>query len=360
MHVRKLPSGKYRWIVQHRGQRRDGTEPNRARAILAASQALVELGASHPGGVASTIEDLLTAWQAEREDDWSPTYRADVAHVCAHLPRAFLDRDIGSLEPAAVATLQRTLARQGWSPHRIQRVRGCLSGAYRMAVDYAWTPRNPVADVRAPKIERSDVQAPTLAIVRGILNTAPRQIRLFLWLAANTGARRGEIIALQWDDLDGSDLKVRRAVVQVAGGVPVVRGTKTGRKGERKLELDDTSLRLLEEHRAEQAATAEARRLPAPVFIFSHDAGVSPWRPDYIGQAYQRHRRTVPGAEHVRLHDLRHFVATDMLQRGIPLIDVAGQLGHSNPRTTAAVYAHVLPGRGGQAARDRAVRLADG
>src|SRR5215216_2545839 len=252
MHVRRLPSGKWRWIVQHRGQRLDGTELNRARAILAGSRALVDLGADHPASTSSTIEELLTAWQAEHEDEWSPTYRVDVAHVCANLPRAFLDRDIGTVEPAVIATLQRSLLRAGWSPHRIQRLRGCLSGAYTMAIDYGWTPTNPVRDVKAPKVEPSRVNAPTVDVVRAILNTAPPPIRLYLWLAANTGARRGELVGLQWGDLDDRDLWIHRAVVQVAGSRPEVRGVKTGRKGERRLELDDTSVALLEEHRTAQ------------------------------------------------------------------------------------------------------------
>lgn len=345
--------------MQHRGVRRDGTALDRGKAVLAASRALVELGADHPAGVSATVEDLLTAWQYEHEDEWSPTYRVDVAHVCAQLPAAFLARDIGTVEPAVIATLQRSLSKAGWSTHRIQRLRGCLSGAYGMAIDYGWTPRNPVRDVKAPKVERADVTAPDHDVVRRLLATAPRQIRLFLWMAANTGARRGELLALQWDDLQGRTLLIHRAVVQVAGEAPVVRGTKTGRKGERKLDLDDVTLALLEEHRTAQAATATERRLPEPVFVFSHDAGASPWRPDYIGLAFRRHRKTVPGAERVRLHNLRHYVATSMLQDGEPLIEVAAQLGHSNPRTTAAVYAHYLPGRGGESAARRAARLAD-
>jgi integrase len=132
--------------------------------------------------------------------------------------------------------------------------------------------------------------------------------------------------------------------------------TKTGRKGDRRLDLDDDTLALLEAHRAEQAATAEARRLPAPVYVFSHDGGVSPWRPGYVGLAFRRARAGVPGAN-VRFHDLRHYVATTMLADGEPLIDVAAQLGHSTPATTARVYAHYLPGRGRESATKRAGRL---
>lgn len=359
MHARRLPSGKHRWIVQYRGQRRDGTTDTRARAILEGSRALVELGADHPAKIRATMEELLTAWQAEHEDEWSPTYAADVAHVCAHLPDTFLARDIATVEPAVIATLQRSLMKQGWSAHRVQRIRGCISGAFGMGVDYGWTPRNPVRDVKAPNVERSDVTAPEHDVVRELVASAPDGIRLFLRLAAVTGARRGEIIALQWRDLDANGtLAIRRSVVQVAGQQPVVREqTKTGRKGDRRLELDDGTLTLLAVHRETQAATAADRRLPAPVFVFSHDAGVSPWRPDYIGLAYRRHRDTIAGAEHVRLHDLRHYVATSMLIDGEAPVDVAAQLGHSTPATTLRVYAHYLPGRGRESTKRRAGRL---
>jgi integrase len=91
--------------------------------------------------------------------------------------------------------------------------------------------------------------------------------------------------------------------------------------------------------------------------MFSHDDGHTPWRPGYVGLQYRRLRRTIPGAEHVRFHDLRHYVATTMLLDGENPLEVAAQLGHSNPSTTLRVYAHYLPGRGAESASKRAGRL---
>lgn len=358
MHVRRLSSGHWRWIVQHKGERRAGTARSKPHAMLAGSQALVEMGADHPAATEATMGELLTAWQAEGLDRWSPTYAADVEHVCSHLPAAFLARNIDSVDPSVIAQLQRTMAKQGWSGHRLQRLRGCLSGAFVMAVTYGWATRNPVRDVRAPHVDRSKAAAPPHDVVRELIATAPEGIRLFLRLASITGARRGELIALQWPDWDAATgtLTIARSVVQVAGSAPVLRDrTKTGRRGDRRQQLDDITVELIERHRAGQAAVALERRLPAPTFVFSHDAGASPWRPDYIGQAYRRHRATVEGGEGVRLHDLRHHVATARLQRGDSVADVAAWLGHATPATTLRVYSHVLPGAG----RDAANQLAD-
>lgn len=66
-----------------------------------------------------------------------------------------------------------------------------------------------------------------------------------------------------------------------------------------------------------------------------------PWRPDGVTARFVklREREGLPG---VRLHDLRHFVATRMLAAGVPVTTVAGRLGHANTSTTLNVYAHFV------------------
>jgi integrase len=54
----------------------------------------------------------------------------------------------------------------------------------------------------------------------------------------------------------------------------------------------------------------------------------------------------------VRLHDLRHFTATQMLASGLTPVQVAGRLGHADPATTLRVYSHWIPATDRQAADD--------
>jgi integrase len=79
--------------------------------------------------------------------------------------------------------------------------------------------------------------------------------------------------------------------------------------------------------------------LPSPEWVFSHDAGVNPWRPDYATHAFAALRKSLD-LDGVRLHDLRHFVATQMLAAGDSPVQVAGRLGHSTPAVTMSTYAH--------------------
>jgi integrase len=78
-------------------------------------------------------------------------------------------------------------------------------------------------------------------------------------------------------------------------------------------------------------------------FVFSDDGGVTAWKPNRVTKALVRHRRAA-GPRDFRLHDLRHFMATEMLDASIPLPVVARRLDHQRPSTTLNCYAHAVPG----------------
>jgi hypothetical protein len=81
-------------------------------------------------------------------------------------------------------------------------------------------------------------------------------------------------------DLDEGRIVIRRSVVHTPASGLVVRETKTGRKGHRAIGIGPSVIAEMRAHRDEQAAQATEHLLPAPFWVFSHDAGVSPWRPD--------------------------------------------------------------------------------
>jgi integrase len=56
--------------------------------------------------------------------------------------------------------------------------------------------------------------------------------------------------------------------------------------------------------------------------VFSDDTGITAWKPNQVTKAFLRHRRNA-GLRPFRLHDLRHFVATEMLPAGIPIVIVS-------------------------------------
>jgi integrase len=362
MHIEKLPSGAWRAVVKINGQRRTVTRPTKAEARYAGAEVLIELG-GRPNERTVTVAELIHGHLAEVKDVWSPTTHQDTTRVARALPDTFLERRVCDVTPAVLHVLYHSLARDGWSVHRIRRAHMLMSVAWRTAVIYKWANSNPCRDVKPPTPTRAQVQAPEHEQVAAILAASTGLFRLYVQVAANTGARRGEVVALRWEDFDLGESPAERASVAIthsnvdAYGEITERATKTGDKGHRRLVLDLPTATALRRWRTTQAAMALASGMETPCWVFSeNDAGGTPWRPDRVSREFARacHRAGVTG---VRLHDLRHYVATTMLEDGEEMIDVSAQLGHASMATTASVYAHYRTARGADSADRRAARL---
>jgi integrase len=160
------------------------------------------------------------------------------------------------------------------------------------------------------------------------------QIRLLVRLAADSGARRGELVALRFDDLEDRVLTIERGV-----SADVLGPTKTGRT--RRLTL---GRRTVELWRSSERTWAD--RLPdgehLGPWLFSpeatHDVRLTAGA---LGHWFAELARVaeVPGAT---LHRLRHSVATFLVGRG-ELLRAQQRLGHRDPSTTLRNYAHALP-----------------
>lgn len=174
-----------------------------------------------------------------------------------------------------------------------------------------------------------------------------RAFHLFLVLAAITGARRGQLLALRWCDVDleKSCLSFQRALVEGVNG-PVLAPTKTRRA--HRVALDDNSQQLLLD-RLDEVAGRTYDDLD-DLFIFSSYPFLQPWKPNWVTKEFIKARKNA-GIDHFRLHDLRHFMATQMLGSGIAIPVVSARLAHARASTTLNVYAHAIPGADVEAAQ---------
>jgi len=109
------------------------------------------------------------------------------------------------------------------------------------------------------------------------------------------------------------------------------------------VDLDQTSFDVL--RRRHELLGDRVRTLG---FVFSDDGGSTAWKPNRVTKAFARHRRAA-GLRAFRLHDLRHFMANEMLNAGVPLVIVSRRLDHRRVSTTLDRYAHAVPGGDAQA-----------
>lgn len=171
-----------------------------------------------------------------------------------------------------------------------------------------------------------------------------------IYLAANTGLRRGEVLGLRWDDidLDGMRLSVRNTVLNVAYVIEISEvKTNTSR---RTVDLEPRTAAVLKAWRKAQLEERVALGLrPKDDSLVFADPDGSPIHPDLYSQTFDR-LVAASDVPRIRLHDLRHTHATILLKEGVPAKVVSERLGHANVAFTMSVYQHVLPGMQADAA----------
>ena len=177
----------------------------------------------------------------------------------------------------------------------------------------------------------------TTAEVHKVLAAAAElgaDVELALRLAAVTGARRSELAGLRWDDVVDGRLRIDSsvAVLRAKGAGPVRVDAPTKTANSRTVGLDQTTLAMID--------ALEAERRPFGEWMFA--IGDGPAAPDRIGYWWSRARAASGIDKAWRLHDLRHFSATQAIAGGHDVRTVAGRLGHANPAMTLRIYAHVV------------------
>ena len=224
---------------------------------------------------------------------------------------------------------------------------------------WGWIGVNPASATTPPRVAAPTISPPDRAGLARVLRRAGEEspeLACYLLLAAATGARRSELVALRWPDIDlgAASVSISRGIVFGPDGL-VEKGTKT--HAARRVSLDPRTVDALRDHRERMTARAATARnvLAADAFVFSNAADCSePWFPDSVSRSFKR-LCVQEGMPDVRLHDLRHFVATQLLSAGVDVRTVAGRLGHRNAATTLNVYAHFLV----EADRDAANLMGD-
>jgi integrase len=299
-------------------------------------------------------------------DQWLPakklhlatsTYRGYERNVHLHIIPTLGRIQLRRLRFQQIEALYDTLLHPahgaGLSPKTVYEIHLRIRGALDDAVRRGLVTRNVAELARAPKqrsLQKTEGRSWTDQELRLFLRTATGH-RFFpiLWLAAMTGMRRNEVLGLKWPDLDVAKkrLALNRGLVAVGYEVHQTRGkTKTAR---RNIDLDDTTLTVLEGWRAFQAAEFAAVGIDNEEgWMFTNGDG-NPIHPHAL---YQSFRRIVANADvpTLRFHDLRHTHGSLLIKEGVPVKVVSERLGHAHIAHTIQTYQHLLPGMGADAA----------
>lgn len=401
---RTTASGARVWQAQWRERGGDGRRVRRARTFpseVGAQEHLtrVKLGLVEPvpsptqapphspptsragatGGTAScpTFEDWASDWFEVTR--LAPSTLADYRrkwrlHIAPTLGRKPLD----TIRPLDLARLYRALER-GRAPHQqrqlgpntVRKVHELVSAMLRDALVEGRIETNVATNSAASPPTQREIRAAK----RDIVVWAPRTVNDFLhwierdekamelaaiWrLALASGLRRGELSGLRWADIDLTNgiVHVRRAITPVTSkGEPTshVIGMPKGGSA-RVVSIDAETAAALDVYRGRRALLG--KRAVAPGAWVSTQVDGTQAKPDYLTRRFRlacdRFVDRYPveqRPERIRLHDLRHTLASLLLAAGVDAVTVSKRLGHATVGITLDVYAHIVPGRGGVAA----------
>jgi integrase len=229
------------------------------------------------------------------------------------------------------------------APKTVRHVAFLVQGCLQQAVDWDLIPKNPMEKVRKPKVPRRRPKVIDRSGFQTLLRqTAGTSIYPLIVLGMATGMRRGEMLALEWTDLDWDKamLEVSKSLEETKQGLRV-KGTKSN--VERRFSIPAEVLEVLREHKREQE---EQRKLIGPEYgnwnlIFARPDGEY-YSPDKMGTRVRAAMQKA-GLTGVSLHSLRHSHASELLSQGAPITAVAERLGHASPNITLSIYSHALP-----------------
>ena len=236
----------------------------------------------------------------------------------------------------------------GLSYKTVKNIRGVLSSAYEYAIENSYIKDNPVLKSRMPSFAhsiKSDVPEYSAEQVRKLLLFAKENdshIYIFLLLALYTGLRKGELLALTWDDVD-YDKKLLRVNKSRTGSRKAITTQITTPKTEssnRKIPINDF---VIGELKAEKQRQEDYAKLLGNGYDKSHSFIVR----TVLGKPYVNlsainrvvNRLTEnAGLPHCTIHGFRHSVASILDDNGVPIQDISVLLGHESVQTTERIY----------------------
>lgn len=238
------------------------------------------------------------------------------------------------------------------SPRTVLHAHRVINLALNRAVKNNTLARNVARVHKPPAVEEREIEILSADQVMDVLyKLAGHALYPIAVLAIATGMRRGELVALQWGDvdLDGATVKVERSLEETRAGLRI-KPPKT-KRGRRNITLPSEAVTTLRSHKVKQL---ELRLLlglgtiaPETLVFSTIDGGFI--SPDNLSREWGRvgASKRLP---RVTFHGLRHTHASMLIAAGVDILTISRRLGHSKPSVTLDSYGHLIKGADAAAA----------
>ena len=286
-------------------------------------------------------------------DEWLSNYLPNIEEttrkgyktkIRCYIKPAIGDIFVTSLRTEHIQKMINDMKDSGLSPKNIRDTFNNINAALKKAVKLRIIPHNPCDAVELPKLKKYRAAVYPPEMIQKVLNVASgTDMYLPVFLLVMVGLRRGELLALRWENVDFKNnlLKVRYNMVNGEEGC-IIKAPKS-EAGIRDISLGKDVMDVLALAKAQYEIDALEYGIGFQDLNFVvHKKDGSPIKPDSMTQKWGRFMKA-NDLPKIRLHDLRHSNATALIQAGVNPRVVQQRLGHSDVNITLNTYTHVLP-----------------
>jgi integrase len=301
-----------------------------------------------------TFSAFLNRWLEEHaKHRCTPKTLERYVQLGRHATNSLGDAELQSLAPVAIESMLNRLLDSGGrrdethpdgrplSARTVRHIAFLIHDSLESAVRWGILSANPMDRVVLPKAEKKEVRALDKRGLSQLLGAVKTTSLYPLFVtAASTGCRRGELLALEWKDIDFETgiVTISKSLEQTKGGLRI-KSTKSGKP--RRFPLPSVTLRVLLDHHRNQRSEnliGTARKDLGLVFC-GPEGGY--YKPDQISSRVSEITAKA-GLRGISMHSLRHGHASQLLSQGVPIPTVSKRLGHANPSITLKLHSHAL------------------
>lgn len=288
-----------------------------------------------------SFEEVFESWMDQRTVSDS-RHKADGARFRKYLSERFANVNVTDIRKSDVEKHLQSLLKQGVGPFTVDTVLAVMRGTLQFAVDQRLLQANVAWGLEIESAPATR-EIPATEVLddeqtERLLAACQPAWRPLLALAARYGLSWSEAIGLQVQDINfkTNQIMVGRLIAsEVTGKIVVKEGVLRTRY------VDNEMIKQLAQH---VMATADLRMKAKEPWLFITSAGTLPLKPNF-NRFYLRPALEAAGIDprSVTFHTLRHTAARNMLERGVPLQEVATALGHKSLTTTKRYYGSFVP-----------------
>ena len=292
-----------------------------------------------------TMKELLDEWLEYSKEIWSPKTYVSNVHWCDIINRVIghiklQDINVKILEDFYKEIRENTT----YSDKTIQHFYTIINTALKRAILWGYITTNPNTFIEKPKVRKKEIEYYTPDEVDELLKALHDEslkYQAIIYLAIDSGARRGEIVGLTWNDIDfkNKTININKSVQYTKERGIYETKTKT-QTSDRKIYISDKTINILKQYQKEQLISKMklGSKWENSNRIFTNNYG-GDMHPDTPSQILEKVIKKY-NLKRICFHGLRHTSISLQISSGIQAQIISKRAGHSNITTTHSIYSH--------------------